>query len=146
MIPRYLLIAAALAMWSDRPARGQTLPQNYGQFYGRNAPATPSLVNTNRYLYDKYFYHQPSVSPYLNLSRRGTQSGDAYSAWVRPEQQRRQQASQAMRSRVAEVKLSGKAGHTDYARALGRPSNPAAGRAPAGSPYYSQWYRQPGGR
>jgi hypothetical protein len=134
-------IAFASAIWSDRPAWGQAGPQNYGQYYSSNVGRTPSNIGSTQYLYNKYFYHSPSVSPYVNLSRRDTQSGTAYSAYVVPEQQRRAQQAQAARSQKA---AKGYGSQPNYGLAPG--GRPGHRPGAAASPYYNQYYRKPSGR
>lgn len=102
------------------------------------------IDNVDTFLFNKYFYRNPAVSPYVNLSRRGTPVGDAYTSFVRPEMQRREQAAQSQRTYIQQRKLSGNVGHTYYG---GPPRNPNArpntSRMPASlTPYYGQQYQR----
>jgi len=148
-------MAIAVASLADAPALlAQTTPQNYGNYYNRHA-AQGTRTNVDAYLYDKYFYRQPAVSPYVNLSRRGGMGGDSYTNYVLPELQRRQQSEASMRSYVQQRKMAGNVGQTNYSNALARTSSlgprsapvrspgPKRPPTPAGNPYYNQWY---GGR
>jgi hypothetical protein len=141
---------AAASMVGASALRAQTTPQNYGTYYNRHA-VQGTRTNVDAYLYDKYFYRQPAVSPYVNLSRRGGISGNAYSTYVLPELQRRQQSEASMRSYVQQRKIAGNVGRTNYSNAVARTSSlaplpspaPIPPSAPAGNPYFNQWY---GGR
>lgn len=138
-LPRTLLaiIAAMVALNSTAAAQSNPYSQSY---YSQPA----RIDNVNRYLYDKYFYHSPSVSPYANLGRPGTQFGDSYSSFVRPELERRQQAAQSQRAYIQQRKLSGKAGHSYYGGPARNPAaNPTANRMPSSlTPYYGQLYQR----
>jgi hypothetical protein len=58
------LIAVAWGSFVATNVLGQ-IPSNYGSYYTQNA-GTRGVNNSSRYLYDKYFYHNTAVSPYLN--------------------------------------------------------------------------------
>lgn len=49
-------------------------------------------VNINDYIFDKYFFYNPNVSPYLNLTRRNIY-GNNYYQRVLPERARREVAN-----------------------------------------------------
>jgi hypothetical protein len=121
--------------------------QGYGQYYGQNFKKYGGQLgtqSTDRYLYDKYFYHRPSVSPYLNLDRPDTMSGTSYQAYVRPEQQRREATMAAQRDYIAERKREGRVGDTRYPGAIYGQSGGKIWRTPqptsAPSAYYNHWY------
>jgi hypothetical protein len=137
-----MIIVAQVATWATvDSAHGQSTPQSYGQYYSSNAPKTPNMISPTHYLYNKYFYHSPSVSPYVNLDRRDSQSGDAYSTWVQPELARRQNSAQTSWSQSHRPNSAA----NNYGLAAG--GNP--GRRPkasAASPYYNQYYRKPARR
>lgn len=135
-----LALVAALA--ADDWAHGQAMPQSYGQYYGSNVAKTPSMISPTHYLYNKYFYHSPSVSPYINLDRRSSQSGDAYSTWVRPELARRQNATQTAWSHSNRTSSSA----NNYGLAAGGRPGQRPKQKSAPSPYYNQYYRKPVGR
>jgi hypothetical protein len=123
-------------------------PQSYGSYYQKQARRPDGVgpnANVNSYLYDKYFYHKPAVSPYQNLGRRST-SGTSYNQYVRPEQDRRREMQQAGRDYVQHRKLQGNVGHTDYDKAMKmrygglQPSDLAVPRSTM--PYYYQYGRR----
>lgn len=93
---------ACLLCCSGRSADAQ---QSYGSYYEQTkARMSPqqTLVNPTRFLYDKYFYNRSTVSPYMNLGRRDPLGSTSYYAYIRPEQDRRAQATQPQRpQRVA---------------------------------------------
>lgn len=134
------------------PAAAQA-QQNYGQYYERQFKKTGGgglgLGSSDRYLYDKYFYRNPSVSPYLSAVRGGNLSGTAYTTSVRPELERRRAAERAEAAYVQQRKLQGNIGDTRYPGAVtGGGVNaaylkPAPKRSTKPSAYYNHWY---GGR
>jgi hypothetical protein len=141
--------AAIVAAWWLACLAG-VLPaqQNYGSFYTQQAAKYHGQLGTqssSRYLYDKYFYHRPSVSPYLNLARPDTMSGTSYQAYVRPEQQRRAAQYQVQTATIDQLKRSGRVGgihdpSVNYggARTAGyRPTSPPRSTPSA---YYNHWY------
>jgi hypothetical protein len=78
-------------------------PGGYGAYFQQKAITAPSggsAPSSGRYLYDKYFYHRPTVSPYLNVFRPDTPTSTSYHAYVRPEIQRRASASNNATSSV----------------------------------------------
>lgn len=126
------------------------VPQSYGQYYQKNAAKYRGQFGTQsstRYLYDKYFYNSPGVSPYMNLYRPGTMSDTAYQAYVRPEQQRRAAAERAQAAYLQQRKLEGNVGDTRYpgANFVGATVGDAylkpvpAVKSP-NSAYYNHWY------
>jgi hypothetical protein len=120
------------------------VPSNYGAYYSQNINPGSGLAATspNRYLYDKYFYHRPSVSPYANLNRPGTDLTTAYQAYVRPELERREAMETASRAYIQQRKLEGKVGETRYPGAftgnvIMKPVPNVKATPPA---YYNHWY------
>lgn len=66
-------------------------PQSYTQYYNQNLQSyyRPS-ANVRDYTIDRYFYHDPNLSPYLNLTRRtGASNLNNYYRYVVPEIERR---------------------------------------------------------
>lgn len=142
-VRRFVLPAAAVAVWGAAfSAYCQTMPQSYGQYYGSNVAKTPSMINPTTYLYNKYFYHSPSVSPYVNLDRRSSQSGDAYSTWVKPELARRQNAAATAWSQSSRPNSAA----NNYGLATGGKPGQRPKQSSAPSPYYNHYYRQPARR
>jgi hypothetical protein len=93
---RYL--ALVLAVWAAAEARlapGQVLPSTtYESIYKRELPKrTEPSISPALYTYDRYFYHDPAISPYENLLRRGTIGGANYQLYVRPEEEARAAAA-----------------------------------------------------
>ena len=129
------------------PAAAQ---QNYGQYYQQQFKKTGGGLKTgssNRYLYDKYFYQRPTVSPYLSAVRGGDMSGTAYYASVRPELQRREAAAKNQAAYIQQRKLEGKVGDTRYPGSAFYggsvdPSylKPIPQQKSTPSAYYNHWY------
>ncbi|RIK73681.1 MAG: hypothetical protein DCC67_17615 [Planctomycetota bacterium] len=124
------------ALLAERPASAQ---QGYGAYYQQHAAKYgghgPALNPTN-YLYNQYFTSRPSVSPYLNLDRRAPAGATAYQAYIRPEQQRRQNVASQQAATIAARKQQGRVGGLPDRYKLGR-----AKQQPM--PYYTQWYGSP---
>lgn len=121
----------------------------YGAYYQQNLSKTMSHdPGTNRYLYDKHFYRNANVSPYLSAIRGGSDSGTAYTASVRPELQRREAAKRSQMDYIQKRKLQGNIGHTVYpgANFMGATTANALMKPPQKKPikptgYYSHWYK-----
>ncbi|HEY6564814.1 MAG TPA: hypothetical protein VIY86_09985 [Pirellulaceae bacterium] len=103
-----------------RPPYGPTPYQPYSSYYQQQWQTyhRPSSSPQN-YTIDRYFYHRPTISPYLNLARRSGPYVNNYYAYVKPEVERR---NQTMRP----PSLPGVPGTL-------KPSEP--------SPYYGHWYQ-----
>jgi hypothetical protein len=91
--------------------------------------------SVERYLFDRHFYHRPSVHPALNLDRPDPFGTTAHHAFVRPEQERREQAARDQRAYRAGRMQEGRIGETRLppppSRARGAANNaPAARPAP----------------
>lgn len=121
----------------------------YGSYYTQNVTkpgGTLGAQSSSRYLYDKYFYQRPTVSPYLNVGRPGSDMAASYQTYVRPEQQRREAAETASRAYVQQRKLEGNVGDTRLPGAAyggGLSSailKPAAPTKATPSSYYNHWY------
>jgi hypothetical protein len=122
------------------------VPSNYGAYYSQSA-GSRGVQSSNRYLYDKYMYQRPTVSPYVNLARPGSDSATSYQTFVRPELERREAAAQTQRAYVQQRKLQGNVGQTVYPGAGfsgGTVNNALMKPAPAmkstPSSYYNHWY------
>jgi hypothetical protein len=121
-------------------------PNGYGSYYTQNA-GLRGAQSSNKYLYDKYFYHRPTVSPYMSLSRPGSDPATNYFTYVRPELQRREAAQQASMAYVQQRKLEGRVGETRYPGAafIGGTMNdailkPVPSVKATPSSYYNHWY------
>ena len=91
-------LTLALMVVNGVPAQYQptpmTQPRNYTDYYQKHIQSfqrPPTNVRT--YTIDKYYYRNPSISPYLNLTRRHGPAVNNYYQYVLPELQRRQQAA-----------------------------------------------------
>jgi hypothetical protein len=108
-------LLAVAAQCNSSPAQ---VPDSYGQYYQQqfHSAGRAGVGGPNRYLYDKYFYHSPGVSPYMNVFRPDPIGSTSYHAYVQPEVQRRQAATM--------------------------PANPSPQRRPTSTPsaYYNHWY------
>lgn len=100
--PRFLVLGVLTAsiataqMGLTPPGR----PSSYSNYYDsqiRQFHRPPA--STSQYTIDKFFYHNPDVSPYLNLLRTGRTGASSamnnYYAFVLPEMQRREAAQQS---------------------------------------------------
>jgi hypothetical protein len=139
-----VLLAACGVLGASRA--GAQIPDGYGAYYSKNV-GMRGAESSSRYLYDKYFYQRPTVSPYLNLGRPGTDFATSYQTFVRPELERREAAATASRAYVQQRKLEGRVGETRLPGAGfigGTPSaailkpSPAVKTTPSG--YYNHWY------
>ena len=128
------LISVCCGMLVATIAVGQT--PNYGAYFSQSA-GMRGVESSNRYLYDKYFYQRPTVSPYINLARPGNDVATSYQTLVRPELQRREAAATAQMNYVQQRKLQGNVGHTVYPGAGYKPA-PAVKTTP--SSYHNHWY------
>jgi hypothetical protein len=139
-----LVLIGLLSVW-NQAARAQ---QGYGSYYGQSAAKTGILAkgNPTNYLYDKYFYRRPSVSPYANLDRGGGLDGTSYQLYVRPEQQRREATMQAQNAYIDARKRAGNVGDTRFPGATygggGTAIMKPAAKTPNATPsaYYNHWY------
>jgi len=90
---------AALGLMGYAAARtwAQALPyQSYEDVYNNElGKRTTPNVNPALYTYDRMYYHNPAISPYENLMRRGTMGGANYQLYVRPEEEARAAAAAA---------------------------------------------------
>jgi hypothetical protein len=116
-----------------QPQGAKPLESKLGQGHGQ-----PRYMHPTRDLYNKYFYHQPSVSPYLNLDRPTIGGTTAYHTFVRPEQQRREVQARQKSAYVATRKQQ--TGYTGIS--YGAPGKVGLGATSKARPnaYYNQWY------
>jgi hypothetical protein len=104
-LPRPLntcLIAVAFAVAWVAPAQPQyepSPPKNYANYYSQHLQQYHRPpVDPRDYRFDKYYYHNPNISPYLNLVRHN-QYGNNYYQRVLPEVERRAVANAPERSK-----------------------------------------------
>jgi len=138
------------ACWCCALAVPATAQQGYGSYYGQNVTQSSGQIGSQsvgRYLYDKEFYRRPSVSPYINMNRLDPMSGTAYQAYVRPEQERREQTMQAQNAYIDARKKAGNVGDTRFPGATYGGGGTAIMKPPskrpspaASSAYYNHWY------
>jgi len=87
------VVAASLGLvgYAAHRAWAQALPyQTYEDVYNNElGKRTQPNINPGLYTYDREFYHNPAISPYENLMRRGTMGGANYQMYVRPEEEAR---------------------------------------------------------
>ena len=103
-------------------------PTTYNDYYQRHLRQSRATAYSSRnYTIDKYYYHNPTVSPYLNLTRQSSSYTNNYYDLVRPELERRQSyAPQVTRSSSA------------VSPALSTP--PARTDITKTNPYYQRYY------
>lgn len=142
-----LLLAASATVYCS--ADSAAAQQGYGSYYGQTVTRTHGQLGTQsptRYLYDEYFYHRPSVSPYMNIDRLDTMDGAAYQAYVRPELQRREATRQAQSAYLDYRKKEGRVGETRFPGATFGGGGGTAIMKPAAKPvstpgaYHNHWY------
>ena len=96
MLTATMLTATTLQAQSFNPYPGldnvQQKPQSYSDFYRERLQTDyRPTANMYNYTYNRYFYHRPTLSPYLNLTRPTTSINlNNYYRWERPEMERRQ--------------------------------------------------------
>lgn len=138
----------AVGAWLLGLAACASAQQNYGAYFQQNARKYSGQMNTEtagRYLYDKYFYNKPSVSPYLNLDRVDPYGGTSYQAYVRPQEQRRKATMMAQSQYIDQRKRQGNVGHTafpgaTYGQAGTAILKPVPQSKSTPSAYYNHWY------
>jgi hypothetical protein len=142
-------VAAVAALWvlglGVAPVAAQ---QGYGSYYGQQATAGVAMkaASPTNYLYDKYFYNRPTVSPYVNLDRLDTDQGTAYQTYVRPQQEARQRQRYENAAYLNQRKLEGRVGDTRMPGSIGagggtaimKPQQKRANATPGH--YHNHWY------
>jgi hypothetical protein len=134
------LIAAPGAAQSVNPYPGMPSmqsPQSYTDFYREQLRQDyRPQASVYQYTYNRYFYHRPTLSPYLNLTRHSSSDFlNNYHRWVLPEVQRRAAASPSPLTRPQATTTA-----SDFAVAS-RPMS--AGHVPVqplSNPYFNQYY------
>lgn len=141
-----LLVCWATCLTIGVTTNAQVGHKSYSDFYNKNRSVSGINKGTNAYLYDKYFYRSPSVSPYLNLDRAGSDSADAYHLYVRPELQRREASRVAQGKYIQQRKMQGNVGFTQHPGAIANAGVGGSYRVPTpkmpqNTPaYYNQFY------
>ena len=82
------------------PQTGYSPPKTYSDYYSRTLKEYHRPPETAReYTINKHFYHRPTISPYLNLTRRTPTYGRGnYQQFVVPEVERRAAAQPARKA------------------------------------------------
>jgi len=93
------LLLALLFAAGDRSARAQYVPSRggYSDYYRSSYKRTANpraAINPARYTVDRMYYHNPAISPYLNLTRPSSSYRPNYFTYVKPEENRRQRAAE----------------------------------------------------
>jgi len=127
----FTMLPTAWAQYRKKGPPTAAPRQSYSDYYLSNVQRQATIygvrggaTNPRKYIVDKYYYHNPAISPYLNLARPRSSPTSNYFSYTVPEQQRRQAAA---------VKA-------EQAR---RNSASRASRPTSTSSYYNQFY---GGR
>jgi hypothetical protein len=141
------LLMVGLSFGLESPAVAQ---QSYGQYYQQQFKQTGGGLGTNssnKYLYDKYFYQRPTVSPWVNLDRGGDMYGTGYQAYVAPEIRRRDAAARTQSAYIQQRKLEGNIGDTRFPGSVGYGGRvdasylkPVPPQITTPSAYYNHWY------
>lgn len=117
-------VHSAQAQW-DPPGAG------YANLYTWQLGTSGQPLNKNTYLWDRYYYNNPNVSPYLNLSRIQPYGGNDYFTYVQPmEQQRQRQATMSLGGPTVGGRFD--SGPTNATSSMVRPKNPFS-RGPGGN-------------
>jgi len=111
-------------------------PTSYSEYYAEQRRQYPAAnPNVRNYTIDRYYYHSPTLSPYLNLGRRTNSNNlNNYHRFVRPEVDRRSAATPAPRMTAPSTTMPN-------TMAYNMPA-PSAGHLPTQSlnPYFNQYY------
>lgn len=123
-----LACVAMMTLWDAATAQAQYRPpQSYKDYYHEQITEVHAPPrSTVNYTIDKYYYHNPAVSPYLNLVRPTSGNVPRYQTYVQPELERRNaaKAAQAVRPLPAYQSIPNFGG-------------PAPKKA---APYHDHWY------
>jgi hypothetical protein len=130
---RSVTLQAALAALCWHAALSEQAAAQHGlaDLYRRDHAIGARSVE--RYLFNRHFYHRPSVHPALNLDRPDPHSSTAFHSFVLPEQQRREQAAHDQRAYRAGRMQEGRIGETRLPPPPSRARGPV-NAAPAGRP------------
>jgi hypothetical protein len=101
--------------------------------------------SVERYLFNRHFFHRPSVHPALNLDRPDPSGTTAFHSFVRPEQERREQAVRDQRAYRAGRMQEGRIGETRLPPPPSRARGPA-NAAPAARPVPQDRFMNTGDR
>ena len=135
------LVALVIAGTTAGRAHAQYMQQpkklpTYSSYLNRHGPKYERGNNLNRYIYDKYYYRSPSVSPYQNIYRPDTADGStAYYRWVLPERKRR--AGQSAQQKFAKQKQPDRSWIPPQ---FGTGYSTTSSHLPRNSSYHNQWY------
>lgn len=141
-----LLVALVFGSYAQSQKSGM-----YGDYYQRTVGGRHARdPGTTRFLYDKYFYHNPSISPYVSAIRGGSQYGPAYYTSVQPELARRDAAQRSQYARSKQQAVHSRPTSPYYpgpgavgANRAARPMPPQRVSPVKPNPYFNQMYRTP---
>lgn len=138
---------AAQAQWNPP---GSTSP-SYANLYDQQLSASGRVMLPQTYIWDRYYYNNPNVSPYLNLARIQPYGSNDYLTYVKPQEDARRAA--AASSSIGGPQMSGNrppantgsmglhpfGGASSYSASQIEPYSPAA-PSRGSSFYYNHWY------
>jgi hypothetical protein len=91
---RYFSLCAAALIASVFAATASAQPfsdqSSYANLYSWQLGTSGQPLTPQSYLWDRYYYNNPNVSPYLNLNRVQPYGGTDYFTYVQPMEQQRQ--------------------------------------------------------
>jgi hypothetical protein len=106
---------------------------SYANLYTWQLGTSGQPLNKNTYLWDRYYYNNPNVSPYLNLTRVQPYGGTDYFTYVQPQEKlRQQQASLSAGGPTAGGHFDAGPGSLGGSGSMVRPKNPFS-RGPGGA-------------
>lgn len=108
------------------PQQSYQRAKTYADYYKEQYKMTHAPPKTGaNYTINRHYYHNPNVSPYLNLVRPSTSVMPRYQTFVAPEVDRRARVKRAQAVRPVAPNYT---------------SNPSLGGRPASNGYYDHWY------
>jgi hypothetical protein len=139
-----LAIGQYSAFQPAAPTPVYQLPRSYADYFNEQVHSYQRPpVSGQQYIIDRYFYHRPTLSPYLNLTRRSSPDTlNNYYRYVLPEVDRRQHEAAASGT----APLTARPSVTPSGRTMVSPHQTAAappvssGHFPVQNPYFNQFY------
>lgn len=93
---RVVFLAVALVMAFSRSAGAQPFSgDSYANLYSWQLGTSGQPLSPQAYIWDRYYYNNPNVSPYLNLMRVQPNGGTDYFTYVQPLEEK-QEAENAL--------------------------------------------------
>lgn len=91
---RFFSFCAAVLLTSAFTATASAQPfsntSSYANLYSWQLGTSGQPLTPQSYLWDRYYYNNPNVSPYLNLMRAQPYGGTDYFTYVQPMEQQRE--------------------------------------------------------